>query len=330
MLKIVENALLSLPAKSDYSKIVKDVILLHKQYPSDWRAAWKELEGKWASEDMCGAGSSYNIDAKLNGAYIVMGLLYGEGDPLKTMEITTRCGQDSDCNPSSAMAVLGVLKGFSGFPKEYRERVLSIGDSLFINTNYTFNKSVGNTLKYAKELAVKNGGEVTDKELKIKVQAPKPGALEVSFPKLVFDRRVTPFEKENWEFKGKWETRTKDNNVPKDRFSANAGDEAIFTFEGTGVSIAGNWDRNCGKADIYIDGEMKRTIDCYFNYSHQSPGNTNLYLITNLAEGKHTVRIVVKGEKRAEAEGTNVYLSEAVVYKTANKNSDNFKFSFQK
>jgi len=330
MSKIIENALLSLPAESDYSKIVKDVILLHKQYPSDWRAAWKELEGKWASEDMCGAGSTYNIDAKLNGAYIVMGLLYGEGDPLKTMEITTRCGQDSDCNPSSAMAVLGVLKGFSGFPKEYQEHVLAIGDSLFINTNYTFNKSVENTLKYAKELTVKNGGEVTDKELKIKVQAPKPGALEVSFPNVVFDRRVTPFEKESWEFKGKWETRTKDNNVPKDRVSAQAGDEAIFSFEGTGVSIAGNWDRNCGKADIYVDGEIKRTIDCYFNYSNQSPGNTNLYLITNLPEGKHTIRIVVKGEKRAEAEGMNVYLSEAVVYKTANKNSENFKFSFQK
>ena len=330
MLKIVENALLSLPAESDYSKIVKDVILLHQQYPSDWRAAWKELEGKWASEDMCGAGSSYNIDAKLNGAYIVMGLLYGDGDPLKTMEITTRCGQDSDCNPSSAMAVLGVLKGFSGFPKEYQEHVSAIGDSLFINTNYTFNTAVENTLKYAKELTVKNGGEVTDKELKIKVQVPKPGALEVSFLKLVFDRRVTPFEKENWVFKGKWETRTKDNNIPKDRVSSNAGDEAIFTFVGTGVSIAGNWDRNCGKADIYVDGEMKRTIDCYFNYSNQSSGNTNLYLITNLPEGKHTVRIVVKGEKRAEAEGTNVYISEAVVYKTANKISDNYKFSFQK
>ena len=26
-------------------------------------------------------GTSFNIDAKLNGAYIVMGLLYGEGDP---------------------------------------------------------------------------------------------------------------------------------------------------------------------------------------------------------------------------------------------------------
>ena len=94
--------------------------------------------------------------------------------------------------------------------------------------------------------------------------------------------------------------------------------------------MAGNWDRNCGKADIYIDGVMKRTIDCYFNFAQQSPGNTCIFLITQLPEGKHTVRIVVKNEKRAEAEGTNVYLSEAVIYKTENKINKDFKFSFQK
>ncbi len=330
MLKIVENALRSIPAESDYSKIVKDVILLHKQYPTDWRAAWKELEAKWASTDMCGAGSSYNIDAKLNGSYIVMGLLYGEGDPQKTMEITTRCGQDSDCNPSSAMAVLGVMKGLSGFAKEYREHVLAISDSLFINTNYTFNKAVENTLKYAKELTIKNGGEASDTGLKIKIQIPNPVTPEVSFPKVIFDRRVNVFDKGVWEFKGNWVTRMKEKDVPRDRVSGNAGNEAIFTFEGTGVSIAGNWDRDCGKADIYLDGELKRTIDCYFHYCNQSPGNTNIFLITNLPEGKHAVRIVVKGEKRNESEGTNIYLSEAVVFKTGNKINEGFKFSFQK
>ena len=97
--KIIEKALLSIPSGSDYYKIVRDVIILHEQYPADWQAAWKELEDKWGDVDICGAGSPFNIDAKLNGAYIAMGLLYGEGDPMKTMEISTRCGQDSDCNP---------------------------------------------------------------------------------------------------------------------------------------------------------------------------------------------------------------------------------------
>ena len=119
---IVENALRSIPSESDYYKIVKDVIKLHQHYPADWQSAWKELENKWGDVDICGAGDPFNIDAKLNGAYIVMGLLYGEGDPMKTLEISTRCGQDSDCNPSNALAVLGVMNGFSKLPLNMQDR----------------------------------------------------------------------------------------------------------------------------------------------------------------------------------------------------------------
>jgi len=79
---IIEKALRSIPSGSDYYKIIKDVVILHKQYPDDWRAAWKDLEEKWGNVDICGAGSTFNIDAKLNGAYIAMGLLYGAGDPM--------------------------------------------------------------------------------------------------------------------------------------------------------------------------------------------------------------------------------------------------------
>jgi len=324
--KIIDKAMLSIPAESDYAKIVKDVILLHQQYPADWRAAWAELEAKWGKVQICGAGTTFNIDAKLNGAYIVMGLLYGEGDPAKTMEVSTRCGQDSDCNPSNAMAVLGVIKGLSGLPAEYQAAVNAIGDSVFVNTDYSFNKAVDKTLEYAQKLTVGNGGETTEKELKIKVQQPQPMALEVAFPKLVFDKKVSVFAAEGWEMKGKWASFG--NNQAK--YSGTAGDEISFTFEGTGVSLVGNWLKDGGKADVYIDGLFKRTIDCYYNFSGQEHWNMNLYHITNLPEGKHTIKLVVKGEKRTESPASNVYISEAVVFKTADKINENYKFSFQK
>jgi hypothetical protein len=257
-----------------------------------------------------------------------MGLLYGEGDPQKTLEITTRCGQDSDCNPSNAMAVLGVIKGFSGLPQNYRDAVQAIGDSAFINTNYTFNKAVKQTMKYAEDLAVQNGGTVTDKELKINVQAPQPSVLEVAFPKLVFDRSASVFEKGGWDFKGNWATYKPE--TPQAMFSSTAGDEAIFTFEGTGVSIVGNWFKDCGKADIFVDGVMKRTIDGYFGFANQIHTDMNLYHITNLPQGKHVVSVLVKGEKRPEATAANLYLTKAVVFKTADKVNEIFKFSFQK
>jgi hypothetical protein len=326
--KLIDKALLSVPAKSDYYKIIKDVISLHENYPNNWRAAWRELEAKWGSDHICGAGEAFNIDAKLNGAYIVLGLLYGDGDPVKTLEIATRCGQDSDCNPSNALAVLGVVKGLNGLPVAYIKAVEAIGDSVFINTNYSFNKAVARTVKYAKDLVVQNGGTITDKELKINVQSPQPFPLEVSFPELVFDRKVSVFENGGWEFKGKWETFKKGMNQSK--FSSNAGDEAIFTFNGTGVSICGNWFRDCGKADVFVDGKLKRTIDGYFWFANQTHTDMNLYHITNLQEGEHTVKVVVKGEKRPEATAANLYLTKAVVFKTADKKNKNYRFSFQK
>ena len=328
--KIIDKALLSIPAESDYSKIVKDVIQLHGQYPADWRAAWAELEAKWGKVQICASGTPFNIDAKLNGAYIVMGLLYGEGDPVKTMEVSTRCGQDSDCNPSNAMAVLGVINGFSGLPVEYQEAVKAIGDTLFINTDYSFNKAVDKTLEYAQKLAVDNGGESTGKELKIKVQQPQAFALEVAFPKLVFDKRVKVFATNGWEMKGNWanysyiEGWSKKEMKDQAKFSGTAGDEISFTFEGTGVSIEGNWLKDGGKADVFVDGELKRTIDCYFNFASQEHNNMNLYHITNLHEAKHTIRLVVKGEKRPESAGTNVYITEAVVFKTADKINETY------
>jgi len=335
--KIIDKALLSIPIESDYYKIVKDVIALHEHYPADWRKSWSELEAKWGTVQICEAGSTFNIDAKLNGAYIVMGLLYGEGDPAKTMEITTRCGQDSDCNPSNAMALLGVIKGFSGLPQEYCEAVLAIGDSLFTNTNYSFNKAVSQTMKYAKELTVQNGGVANDRELKIKIQAPQPFPLEVSFPKLVFDHKVTVFEKVGWEFRGKegwdfrgtWETYKHNKINDQAKFSAIAGDAAIFNFEGTGISIVGNWFKDCGKADIYVDGILKRTIDGYFDFAKQTHTDMNLYHIMNLPQGNHTIKVVIKGEKRPEATAANLYLSKVVIFKTADKKNENFKFSFQ-
>lgn len=324
--EIIDKALLSVPAKSDYSKIIQDVILLHQHYPADWRAAWAELETKWGHVQICEAGTTFNIDAKLNGAFIVMGLLYGEGDPAKTMEIATRCGQDSDCNPSNAMAVLGVIKGLSGLPAEYQQAVKTIGDSVFINTAYSFNKAVDKTLEYAGKLAKENGGEVTENELKVKVQQPLPFAPEVSFPKLVFEKRVRVFDQDGWSFKGNWQEYEK----KQAKYSGKEGDEAQFSFEGTGVSVVGNWLKDGGKAEVYVDGQFERMVDCFFYFAKQQHENMDLFHITNLPEGKHTVCVVVKGEKRPESEGTNLYISEAVVFKTADKINENFKFSFQK
>ncbi len=332
ILKIIEKALLSIPEESDYYKIVKDVIKLHQHYPSDWRSAWQELENKWGDVDICGAGSSFNIDAKLNGAYIVMGLLYGSGDPYKTLEISTRCGQDSDCNPSNALAVLGVINGFSGLPVEIQDGVKKLGDSLFIFTTYSFNSAVSSTYKYALDLISGEGGKETRKRIIIKRQKPLSLPLENSFPDVVFDKEISVFDGEGFYFTGKWkpyEISGRDSKpVRQSMVSDKSGDEMTIKFKGTGISIKGNWYRDGGKADIYVDGKLHRTIDTYYDFARQQH-TESIWHVMNLSPGEHIVRLVVKGEKRPESSGTKVYICSATIFKTEPKKNNTFRFSFE-
>ena len=122
--EVVAAGLACIPADSEYGRLIQDLLDWSAQHPDDWRKVWQLVEDKWDVHDPCPDGfqADFNIDAKLNGAYIAFGLLFGGGDFEKTMEISTRCGQDSDCNPSSAAGVLGVMLGYRSDSREVRGR----------------------------------------------------------------------------------------------------------------------------------------------------------------------------------------------------------------
>jgi hypothetical protein len=263
-----------------------------------------------------------------------MGLLYGEGDPVKTLEITTRCGQDSDCNPSNAMAVLGVIKGFKGLPENMQQGVKDMGDSLFINTTYSFNTAVKATYDYAKDLIVKDGGKVNDTRMMVKIQEPVAPKNEISFPDVVFDKTLSVFDNNGWQFKGTWksfETTTWPDKkiVKQSMYSEKAGDAVEIDFSGTGISINGNWYKDGGLAEVYVDGKLHRTIDTYYNFANQQH-TESMWHILNLQPGDHKIRLVVKGEKRPESAGTRVYITSATIFKTDKKKNESYKFSFEK
>lgn len=307
--KVVNRALLSLPAKSEYAQCIRDVAKLHAKYPGDWREAWKRLEAKWGSCDICGVNDPFNIDAKMNGAYIVMGLLYGGGDFGKTMEVAVRCGQDSDCNPSNAAAVIGVMKGFSAIPKVWGGAIAAIADSQFIFTDYSFNTAVEHTLTFAKQLITENGGKVTDASVTIQIQQPAAPPLEEAFPRVAPAGIFSVTDASVWKFTGNW-------TGDKTKVAGEKGATAEFTFSGTGVAIQGDWSKDGGKADVFVDGKLSRTIDTWFN----QPGGYSLWQTFKLAPGKHTVRIVVKEEKRSESTGTKIGIYSGVAFKTGQKN----------
>jgi hypothetical protein len=205
-----------------------------------------------------------------------------------------------------------------------------------VAVSYTFNKAVESTFKYANQLININGGFTKGNIITIPIQKATPKKLEVSFPNVVFDKEISIFAKDNWKFSGNWQLK-QDPHWEKDHppidqamFGSKAGDELEFTFEGSGIALYGNLYRKGGKADFYVDGKRHQTIDTYYNYSSQEPLDICIWHIFQLKPGKHTVRVVVLGEKREESLGANICITRALIYKTAQKKNETYKFSFER
>jgi hypothetical protein len=174
VLKVVNAGLECIPAESQYRKCMSDVVNWHNEAPSDWLATWKKIEDKWQDDIDCEPGQVFNIDAKLNGAYIVMGLLYGDGDFGKTIEIATRCGQDNDCNPSSAAGVLGCMKGYAALGDAWTAGIPKIADTKFQYTDYSFNTLIPTCQRITELIIARANGKVEGAEYVIPVQQPTP------------------------------------------------------------------------------------------------------------------------------------------------------------
>lgn len=180
---VVEEALKSIPAESQFYKCINDVIQWHKEFPCDWKQTWAEVQNKWSHDIGCpdGVFRDFNIDAKINAAYIVIGLLYGDGDYSKTLDISTRCGQDSDCNPASAGGILGTMLGYSNIPETWKNPVLKVEDMDFKYTTVSLNDVYAMGMKHALLVLEKNGAKIEGETIRLPKQEIKPVALEVSF-----------------------------------------------------------------------------------------------------------------------------------------------------
>ncbi len=178
--RVVAQGLACLPAGSSYARLIKDVLDWSAAYPDDWKKTWQRIEEKWDTEDSCpdGALKPFNIDARLNGAYIALGLLYGRLDFGRTLEIAARAGQDSDCNPSTAGGILGVMLGYSGIPDGWKSGIPALADRKFEYTRSSLNDICRSTLQRALKVARLAGGTVTDVDVSIPEQAPKAAPLE--------------------------------------------------------------------------------------------------------------------------------------------------------
>ncbi|MEY4539757.1 MAG: hypothetical protein RLZZ306_1514 [Bacteroidota bacterium] len=251
---VVNEALKTIPKESNYYKCMADVIKWHKQYPNDWKKTWFEIQQKWSNDIGCPEGvfAPFNIDATTNSAYVLVGLLYGEKDFTKTIQITTRCGNDADCNPSTAGGILGSMIGYKAIP-DYWKLGLKEAESIdfkFTNTSLLDVYEIGT--KHALLNIEKNGGKISGEDVIIKTQNPVAVRLEQTL------KGYYPTDK-------LW--------IGKDLES-----EYEFDFEGIGFVLRGEasmknatgWEFKDSfkyQMEIYIDGKLTETAELPVNYT---------------------------------------------------------------
>ena len=191
--KLIQAGLACIPPESQFAEAIRDVLKWHAKESNNWQAVWQKIDEKYQlnedyrrfscnkSAERHNASMDFNIDAKINAAYIVMGLLYGDGDIERTTVISMRCGQDSDCNPSNAAGIICTTIGMAALP----DRFVSALDRTpkYSHTEYNFDMLVDVCEKLTRQAVVQQGGRIEkdaggSEVFVIPVKSPKPTALE--------------------------------------------------------------------------------------------------------------------------------------------------------
>jgi hypothetical protein len=308
--KIVEAGLACLPRQSPYAQTIADTLAWHRAHPSDWKKTWQLLEDKWNRRDPCPEGAllDFNIDAKLNGAYIALGLLYGAGDFGRTIVISTQAGQDSDCNPSNAAGILGVALGYRAIPENWKSGIPAVADKVFSYTNFTFRTITDSTLRRAIALAEANGGRRDGETLLVRTQKPRPARLEV-WDNYGSPAARIPVTDPRFRLSGAWSPGRNGAML-----SSQKGATAEIEFEGSGFILVGQYLPDGGLAEVSLDGRPPVVIDVYPD-ENAVKNRESLYHQFQLKPGRHTLKLTVRGEPYRESQGAAISLQDLIVFR---------------
>jgi len=285
---IVRDALRAIPPESDFARCLGDVIRWQAEAPADWRETWFKVLKTWGRDVGCPEGvfSSFNIDAKVNAAWVALGLLYGNGDFERTLSVSTRCGDDSDCNPASAGGILGTVLGRSRIPAKWVKGVEAVEGEKFPYTSLSLVEACDLTLAIALESLRREGGRVGAAEVEIPSSPVQPVRLEKNFEGL------RPTEKRRLELRLK---------------SASS-----LEFSGTGFCVTGQVNsgrvpRAAVKVSLAVDGGKPETISLSSDFLRR---RDPLFWRYGLRPGPHRLELKVLDS----GAGAEVVLRDLVVY----------------
>lgn len=321
--RMIRNSLQTIPDGSDYKEMIRDLLGWHEENPEDWRSTWQKLEDKW-NFDRCPWAKTdqgrFNIQGSFNGAYIVLGLLYGQGDYIKAISICTRCGQDTDSNVGNCGGIMGTIIGYANLPQEVKDELDPYMDRDYNFTNLSINSATEVSLSLALENIQRHGGSVDGDTVSIQPQAfESEGDCEVSFHDFEFAdtyRATDPALKwvGNWDIETVRQQGTGSEPLVR---STNAGDYLEIEFSGTCVYVQGDMNSRYGIIDTYIDGKLMQSRDMYIPSQWNDACQSTAVWITGLEDGQHQLRVKVSGKRRPDSDGIEIALGRVVSYRGA-------------
>jgi len=286
--EVIDEAMKTIPAESQFAQVMADVIKWHKQDPEDWKGTWFKVHRKWSSEigSAVGVFDPFNIDAKINAAWVVLGLLYGDGDFGRTLEIATRCGDDADCNPASAGGILGAIIGYDAIPEYWKQGLADVEPIDFKFTDISLNDVYEMSYDHALAVIESDGGKVDGASVEIPIRPVETVPLEIAFP-------------------GHYPTaKPQLNHQLKDSYS--------YNFDGKGFVIRGKARKNGPEDYVFdvemsLDGEVIETVKMPTTFVDR---RFYLFWRYELEETDHTIDLkVLNPTDKAE-----IYLQEILIY----------------
>jgi len=288
---IVRAACNVIPEGTKFHNVIADIIDFHDKNPDDWKSCRQMVEDRYGTDMSCPSFlcKPGNIDATVNSAYVAIGLLYGNLDFGRSIEIATRCGNDSDCNPSSVGGVLGTVLGYGAIPEEWLDPLKENEYREFPYTGMTLNDAYDLSFDLAMKNIEKFHGRVYDRDVLIRMQNAVPVRSEQSFKGLSLQERK--------------------------EISQSLRDSLTFPFEGRGLVVKYNFTDMGNVSSDYV-AEVRVSIDGMDIGIMKMPLDENsrkleIFHKYDLKDGNHVIRLGWKNP----INGLDIIASSIITYK---------------
>jgi hypothetical protein len=157
----------------------------------------------------------------------------------------------------------------------------------------------------------RTGGKRDGDSYLIAIQTPRPTPA----PQFDIGRPIERIacDDPRWKWTGPWK-RDVAKKSGAEMVASEKAAEASIDFDGTGACLCGPYVGAGGTADVYVDGTLDRTIDVWPD-DGQRKAMEDVWHRFDLPPGKHSLRVIVRGERFRESTGSEIRIHDLIVYR---------------